>query len=155
MKEINAPFTKKQNLLRQRKLSWTYNLLMETFFVVLSLDVQSGSSEKIWPLRGFFTVLVLLMPRISILINTPLQNVSFFVPPTRRSNMATTLYQSVPIKQAPQRLHGFWNWLKERLPSASRAKHCCGFYRTVNEPNSVVDFQLEHRFLLCWWFPQV
>ena len=29
---------------------------METLFVVLSLNVRSGSSEEIWPLRGFFTV---------------------------------------------------------------------------------------------------
>ena len=54
-KEINATFTKKQNLLReQERISE-----MKTLFVVLSLHVRRGSREEIWPLRGFFTVSLL------------------------------------------------------------------------------------------------
>ena len=54
-KEINATFTKKQNLLRQQERISE----MKTLFVVLSLHVRRRSREEIWPLRGFFTVSLL------------------------------------------------------------------------------------------------
>ena len=48
MKEINATFTKKQNLLRQQERITE----METMLVLLSLNVRMGSSEEIWPLTS-------------------------------------------------------------------------------------------------------
>ena len=57
MKEINTMFTMNQNFLRQQSL-------MKTLFLLLSPKLTKGAtavSVEIWPLRGFFTVSLILV----------------------------------------------------------------------------------------------
>ena len=63
MKEMNATFAVHKETKHVKTTGTKLNVKkkseMETLFVVLSLNVRRGSSEKIWPHRGCFISSVL------------------------------------------------------------------------------------------------
>ena len=62
MKEINVTFTiKKKKLVETTRTKLNLQSVIETLFLILSLNVGRGSSKEIWPLRGFHdTILPIL-----------------------------------------------------------------------------------------------